>query len=251
MTSFSWFLRTPALVAIVFLAAFAPNQHNVVVEGKKMDRNAGHEHRGVLTPYEPGPFGQLSLEKKDESILGNGKPVMKQILPEEEGGAGKAVCVQDVDAPKSAVWNQILNLNDYKGKVPKVKECKNYVFKKNGDGRYTIKTKMVVGVMPGYSYENYYDHTYIPEADSLVWSLDYDKRCDFDDVAGHWHLENHPSKPGCTRVFYACDLKLKNSVPGPVMNFLSKTALKTATGWVKKESEAKPEAVIPGEFVTQ
>jgi len=151
MTSFSWFLRTPALVAIVFLAAFAPNQHNVVVEGKKMDRNAGHEHRGVLTPYEPGPFGQLSLEKKDESILGNGKPVMKQILPEEEGGAGKAVCVQDVDAPKSAVWNQILNLNDYKGKVPKVKECKNYVFKKNGDGRYTIKTKMVVGVMPGYS----------------------------------------------------------------------------------------------------
>jgi len=85
----------------------------------------------------------------------------------------------------------------------------------------------------------------------LIWSLDYDKLSDFGDVAGHWHLENHPSKPGCTRVFYACDLKLKNSVPGPVMNFLSKTALKTATGWVKKESEAKPEAEIPGEFVTQ
>jgi hypothetical protein len=52
-------------------------------------------------------------------------------------------------------------------------------------------------------------------------------------VAGHWHLEDHPS-------YYACDIKLKGKVPGPVVNFLSKTALKTATSWVKKESEKEP-----------
>lgn len=59
-----------------------------------------------------------------------------------------------------------------------------------------------------------------------------------DDVSGHWHLEETPS--GRTRVFYACDIKLKGSVPGPILNYLSKSALKTATAWVKKESEKNP-----------
>lgn len=44
-------------------------------------------------------------------------------------------------------------------------------------------------------YTNYYDHTYVPEDDSVIWSLDYEKYSDFDDVAGHWHLEDHPTKP--------------------------------------------------------
>lgn len=89
-------------------------------------------------------------------------------------------------------------------------------------------------------YTSFYDHIYDPASDSMTWTLDYDKTSDFDDVAGHWHLEDHPTKPECTRVFYACDIKLKGAVPGPVVNFLSKTALKTATSWVKKESEKNP-----------
>ena len=90
---------------------------------------------------------------------------------------------------------------------------------------FIMKTKQRLGVLPGYSvstcicsfsnasacwseltpsaltfpcnkqYENYYEHTYAPDKDSLVWRLDYNKRSDFDDVAGHWHLEDHPSKP--------------------------------------------------------
>jgi hypothetical protein len=77
----------------------------------------------------------------------------------------------------------------------------------------------------------------------LVWGLDYDKRSDFDDVSGHWHLEEN--KPGTTRVFYACDIKFIGTVPGPVMNILSKQALKQATSWVKRESEALPTAKFP------
>ena len=82
----------------------------------------------------------------------------------------------------------------------------------------------------------------------MTWSLDYDKTSDFDDVAGHWHLEDHPEKPNHCRVFYACDVKFKQTLPGPIRNFVSKTALKQATGWVKKESEKKPDAEIPKEF---
>ena len=62
-------------------------------------------------------------------------------------------------------------------------------------------------------------------------------------------MENHPEKPNCTRVFYACDVKLKGAVPGPVVNYISKSALKTATGWVKKESEKNPDARVNLAFV--
>lgn len=71
----------------------------------------------------------------------------------------------------------------------------------------------------------------------MIWTLDYDKTSDFDDVSGHWHLEEHPDDPNCTRVFYACDIQLKGAVPKPVLNYLSQSALRTATGWVKREAE--------------
>lgn len=70
----------------------------------------------------------------------------------------------------------------------------------------------------------------------MTWTLDYEKTSDMDDVSGHWHLEERDGGLK-TRVFYACDISLKGSVPGPVMNYLSKAALKSATSWVKKQSE--------------
>jgi len=82
----------------------------------------------------------------------------------------------------------------------------------------------------------------------MTWSLDYDKLSDFDDVAGHWHLEEHPKKPGCTRVFYTCDIKLKGSVPKAIKDILTKKALRDATAWVKRESEANTSAAIPAQF---
>lgn len=215
----------------------------------RRDHSKPHPHQGKLVSYKPGPFDVLKLSKADEKHLAAGKSVMKQ-LPDESGAGlgGRAICVQDVNAPRKAVWNQILDFNSYVGKVPKLKVCKNYFVKKQGDGSSQIKTKMVVGVIPGYKYEYYCDHTFFPKSDSLTWSLDYEKLSDFDDVAGHWHVEDNPNKPDCTRVFYACDIKFFGKVPKPVMNILTKQALRQATSWVKRESEKKPNAEIPGNF---
>jgi hypothetical protein len=100
-------------------------------------------------------------------------------------------------------------------------------------------------------YENYYDHKYYSEHDSLTWKLDYEKSSDFDDVSGHWHVEDHPSKAGASRVFYACDIKLAGKVPTPIFNYISKAALKQATSWVKKESESNPTAEMPAHFAAR
>lgn len=122
-------------------------------EAKKQNHNVPHEHTGKLPPYSAGPFDVLKLGSKDEETLSKDKAVMKQIPGEGGKGneGGRAICIQDVNAPKSAVWNQILDLDHYVGKVNKLKECKNYYVTKNSDGTSTIKTKMVVGVIPGYS----------------------------------------------------------------------------------------------------
>jgi len=97
-------------------------------------------------------------------------------------------------------------------------------------------------------FTSFYDHKFYPKQGSMVWTLDYDKTSDFDDVSGHWHVCEHPTKPECTRVFYACDIKMAGSVPKPVINFIGKVALKQATSWVKAESEKAPTAFLPKQF---
>lgn len=117
----------------------------------KKDYNRPHPHQDVLKSHSTCPFQSLKLSFKDEKDLAAGKSVMKQSKPGPGELSGNVICVQDIDAPKEAVWSQILDLDSYKGKVPKVTESKNYVVKKNPDGSTQIKTKMVVGVIPGYS----------------------------------------------------------------------------------------------------
>jgi hypothetical protein len=43
---------------------------------------------------------------------------------------------------------------------------------------------------------------------------------------------------------------MKSAVPGPIMNYISKAALKQATAWVKKESEAHKDFTIPTQYGT-
>lgn len=120
------------------------------------DYNRPHPHEGLLKPYKAGPFESLILKKSDKETLKAGKPVMIQTENDDPKAGGGAICVQDVEAPKEAVWSQILNFDKYKGKVPKVLESQNYKVQQNKDGSCTIKTKMKLGVLPGYSVSQEY-----------------------------------------------------------------------------------------------
>ena len=135
----------------LLLFSYLLSTSTVVVVDAKKDRNVPHHHTGFLKRYDAGPFEDLKLDTADEEMLAEGKSVMKQTQAKGEELGGGAICVQDIDAPKEAVWAQILDLDSYKGKVNKVNEAKNYFLKNNGDGTTTVKTKMVLGVLPGYS----------------------------------------------------------------------------------------------------
>jgi hypothetical protein len=124
------------------------------VSARGINRNQPHSHRGKLHPYTPGPFHNLQLSNADENKLAQGEAVMKQTMPtsDDKEESGSAICVQDIHAPYEAVWYQILDLDHYTDKISKLKECKNYYVQKNAhDGTYRIKTKQVLGVLPGYA----------------------------------------------------------------------------------------------------
>lgn len=136
------------LVGTVFLAP--------TTSARRRDRTAPHDHRGKLAPYPAGPFPALRLTASDEATLQSGHPVTKQSVPSGSGKdddkPGTVLCIQDVQAPLAAVWHQILGMDDYSKKVSKVTECRNYfVSKLNASGQVRIKTKQVLGVLPGYS----------------------------------------------------------------------------------------------------
>jgi len=144
-------------VFLTFLLLLLQQQQHISVQGRSVNRNTPHSHHGRLTPYSPGPFSDFHLQTEDEQILAEGKPVMKQVADtsatqKDEGQGGRAICIQDIHATKEAVWRQILDIDCYGDKVSSVKECKNYSFQvKDKAGKVQFKTKMVIGVMPGYS----------------------------------------------------------------------------------------------------
>ena len=116
-------------------------------------RSQSHEHTGKLTSYKPGPVVGIKLNKQEEAKLASGHSVMKQTMadPKNPAAGGGAICIQDIDAPKAAVWNQILDFDSYTKKVSKVVQSKNYHVSAKKQHQHSIKTKMVLGVLPGYS----------------------------------------------------------------------------------------------------
>jgi hypothetical protein len=139
-------IRSNTKLALILLLAIATTCCNA----KKKDRNLPHGHKGKLRPYKPGPFA-VKLTAADEATLRSGHPVTKQTVPADPNAPGTVLCIQDVEAPLSAVWSQILDMDQYNKKVSKVTECRNYFVSKLSGGRVTIKTKQVLGVLPGYS----------------------------------------------------------------------------------------------------
>ncbi|CAM9736516.1 unnamed protein product [Choristocarpus tenellus] len=92
------------------------------------DAKGPHPHNGMVKPYQPGP-PSFTLTKRQLSDLEEGKLVedmLKGKNSEDGGKAGRALAVQDVDAPPEYVWDRIKDFNNYKNMVPKVVECYNY-----------------------------------------------------------------------------------------------------------------------------
>lgn len=194
-----------------------------------------HHHRGKLEPFQRGVPTTIEIGPDEEEILATGQP---WVSTRQEGNIGFGKAVIDVDANEDIVWHQLLDFGHYPGKVPKVSECDIYSHRKEGK-KERIKVRFVTPLLPGYKFQYFCDHTYEPQLDSLTWSLDYDRKSDFEDVQGHWHVEPHPGDGEMARVYYEVQLMVPQFLPKIIIDLLTKSAIRDATTWVKKYSEAE------------
>lgn len=213
------------LAAALFLAAPALGA----------DPTEPHDHTGVLAPY-PQPPPKPEITADDQALLDQGKPVLKQIRSELDGGAGgRGVAIQDIHASEDVIWAHITDFANYPEWVDNVRVCETY----ETDGEH-VRTRFVVGAML-LSGEYYIDHVVQRDKGWMTWTLDYRRNSDLDDSVGYYRTEPHPNKDGWTRLYYSVDFQVKQWVPQGLQDMVAKQGLKKATEWVKRESEAATE----------
>jgi hypothetical protein len=179
-----------------------------------------HPHTGKVTPFQAGDPG-VKLNGSALKTLSSGKAHSTRI----QSSAGfRGISVQDVQAPTDVVWGKILDFNCYVKMAPKTAESEIYRTENLPYGQKRIWVRMKVG-HPMLKLQYFVKHLYEPKKDSLTWTLDYSKKSDFDDSAGHWYIAKHPDRPDHTRVHYSVEVSMFPWVPQFVMDIMSKQAL--------------------------
>ncbi|CAM9689553.1 unnamed protein product [Scytosiphon promiscuus] len=232
------FKLAATIVAAAFLLALTG------VDGKASAE--AHPHQGKVKPYKPG-MPDIKLTKKQLTDLNGGDLVQDMLKGEtdEDGGkGGRALAVQDINAPAEYVWDRILDFGNYNKMVPKVTECKNYETQTLRNGTEIYKTNLKLNVF-GVKLNSFFFHSYFPSKSSMTWTLDYTKKSTLDDSVGFWHVAKHPAQDkqdDWSRVYYSVQLRIPSWIPGIVIGYLNKKAIREATTWVKRESEQKYKA---------
>lgn len=206
-------------------------------EEQEGDSSKSHEHRGVLPPFKLGPIQNFKeLSAAELETLAAGKLVMRQ---EEDPTRGKGLAVRDMAAKPEDVMQELVDFKNYAKKVSMCSKSTVYARSGAGRGKERVKVEMSSTILPGWYFNCYFDHTVDVKGRSMIWSLDYDKRSDLDDVQGMWYVAPHPSKEGWSRVYYQIDMRLRYKVPGVLYRALSKSSLSSAVSWVKDHSERR------------
>jgi hypothetical protein len=193
------------------------------------DATKPHAHKGVLKPY-PRPPPPLKLTAAEQATLDAGKAVMRQ-AEADAGGRGTAIFA--VKATPDVTWATINEFSSYPKWIKEVKKCA--VYKKDG-GKIDVEFKI-----ESFPVElTYFIHHEYDMANRWgTWTLDYTRESDLDDSVGFWRVNTVEGKPNESVVEYSVDIAIKGWVPGFIRKMLVDDGLKTATSWVKTQSEKR------------
>jgi ribosome-associated toxin RatA of RatAB toxin-antitoxin module len=201
-----------------------------------------HPHQGVILKFKMDGKPQLSLSDADMGRIDNGEMWLHS---EEVNGVGKGLGIRDVAAPWEVVFDQITDLKRYVGKVPMLSDLQ--VYHRKAKGKEVVEKAMYsIKVVPGYKFEYFVEHHASKSKKTLTFFLDYDRHSDFNDMQGKWFLEEHPSKPGWTRVYYECKLSLFGYAPAIVKKLLTSKA-----GSNVKEGSARTALLSAGHILME
>ena len=205
----------PILSTLLGTAAFAA------------DPSAPHTNQGILQPIVSLP-DSIQLTAEEQRQFDAGEVVLRQ---ETTTGQGEGVAVQRIDAPIETVWEVILDYDEYPARISTVDTCE--VYRERGDDVYVDMQSSVMGIRFG----QYTRNSVHRDEGYMSWTLDYSRLSDVEDMIGYWRLEQISSNPAVTRLEYGTELMV-GQVPGFLVGFLTRDALRSGTAWVKEYSEA-------------
>lgn len=142
--------------------------------------------------------------------------------------------IQDIQAPSTAVWEQILDFARYEEKVPDTIESQVYQQEESSDGSQTIFTRFQAGnkIM---KLNFFVKARHEPFNNRLIWTLDSSQPNDIVASIGCWYVL--PIDAHSSRVYYKQVLSLFPRMPAFLKSAISGRSAAGATAWVKKHSE--------------
>eukprot|EP00933_Yihiella_yeosuensis_P084060 TRINITY_DN98423_c0_g1_i1.p1 TRINITY_DN98423_c0_g1~~TRINITY_DN98423_c0_g1_i1.p1 ORF type:complete len:249 (+),score=52.55 TRINITY_DN98423_c0_g1_i1:59-805(+) len=232
------FLVLSLLLGYAFFKQALPNSDDDVEGDGEATGSAGaHPHRGTLPAFKLGPIPNFQgFSEAEARALEEGQLVLRQ---QEDTTRGKGLAVRDMECSPDDVMQELVDFGTYNKKVSMCSKSTVYGKNKLSGGKEQIKVDMSSTILPGFSFNCYFDHTIDMKGHSMIWSLDYDRKSDVDDIQGMWYVEKHPTKEGWCRVFYQIDMSLGYKIPAMVYRALAKSSLSNAVSWVKSYSEQR------------
>jgi ribosome-associated toxin RatA of RatAB toxin-antitoxin module len=216
-------VRSLVALAVVALATVA------APAARGADPAKPHEHKGVLKPYSRPP-PPLVLTAAEQARIAEGKPVVRQ----NEGAAGgRGMAIFKVKASPDVAWATINDFANYPKFIDEVKKIN--VYKRDGG---KIDVDFTISAFP-VTIRYFIAHDYDMENRWGTWTLDYTRESDLDDSVGFWRVNAVDGDPNAAIVEYSVDIKIKGWVPGFIREMLVDNGLKTATQWVKVQSERR------------
>ncbi len=185
-----------------------------------------HPHQGKLAPTTSRPAA-TALTAEDLAELGRGQAVMKQVRYD---GGGRALAIQDIDAPADVVWDTILAYDRYPDWVAHVESAEIYARRGH---HWLIAFELSLF---GMSVDYFTDNLVRRDEGWMSWTLDYSRKSDVDDMVGYWLVTPVSTDPPVTRLEYASDMRIRWA-PDFIVRYLSKDALTEGTAWVKHRAE--------------
>ena len=185
-----------------------------------------HPHSGVLRPVKLDGPG-IILDDVANGVLSSGKPYHSK----------DGWFVQDMNAPTDIVWANILDYERYKDKIPNILESQVYKKEQGTDGSQHHFVRMVAG-HPCYKLNFFLKFTHCPQANALIWTLDYSLKSDVHDDVGGWFVLPHPDDPeNKSRAFYKQNLLLFSWVPNFIRRRIEKSSSSDSIRHIKMHSE--------------
>lgn len=167
-----------------------------------------------------------------------GRLVLREAVDELAMGSGAFTGVLLVESEERHVWDAILDFQSLPERTPMLQKVDIYRDEEQAGGQRAISVAYEMQVVSR-TVRYALAHTLSPDDRHLAWSLDAQRKQDFEDLEGSFTV--FPREKGCLLLYTT---RVRTGIPMPdwVQDLLTKRALRGFLRSIKSEAQRRSEA---------